>query len=77
MAQIASLCLNSFLCIDLMITYRKPFEPSNKRMKYYIIITIVVVVYVTISTFSTSTFLMSPNTFFDKFVVPFYIGNFV
>jgi hypothetical protein len=58
-----------------MITYRKPFEPSGKRLKYYIGITIIVLAYVTLSTFNTSTFLMSPDTFFDKYVVPFYIGG--
>lgn len=55
-----------------MITYIKPFEPSKKRMIYYYIITIVVLVFVTFTTFYTSTFLISPDTFFDKYVHPFY-----
>ena len=75
MAQVASLCLNTILCIDLGITYLKPFEPSKKRMIFYILSTVVVVVFVTFDTFYTSTFLISPGTFFDKYVHPLYVGE--
>ena len=41
-------------------------------MKFYLIVTLSVVLFVTKATFTTSTFLISPDTFFDKYVIPFY-----
>ena len=33
--QLVSLCLNLFLCIDLVLTLWSPFEVARGRMKYY------------------------------------------
>lgn len=33
--QFLSLSLNFFLCLDLIITLRSPFNPHDRRMKYY------------------------------------------
>ena len=33
--QFLSLCLNFFLCLDLVLTLRNPFYPHDRRMKYY------------------------------------------
>lgn len=34
--QFFSLCLNFFLCLDLILTLRQPFAPHDRRMKYYL-----------------------------------------
>ena len=33
--QFVSLVLNFFLCLDLILTLRKPFYPHERRMKFY------------------------------------------
>lgn len=33
--QFLSLCLNFFLCLDLVLTLRNPFYPHDRRMKFY------------------------------------------
>lgn len=35
--SLLTLCLNSCLCIDLMLTLQSPFTPAKKRMKLYLV----------------------------------------
>jgi hypothetical protein len=60
MFQIASYCLNGCLCVDLFLTFKNPFSPSGRRLKFYFIFTGIVVAFVTITTINQSTFLLSP-----------------
>ena len=68
--QICSLCLNACLCIDLYITFKDPFKPSGRRLKYYFICTAVVVFVVNYYNFNRNTFLLSPEAFFEQYIQP-------
>jgi uncharacterized membrane protein len=39
--QFCSLSLNFFLCLDLILTLRSPFNPHDRRMKYYKVCSVV------------------------------------
>lgn len=41
--QLASLVLNLFLCVDLILTLRDPFYPSKRRVKFYLMFSLVIV----------------------------------
>jgi len=68
--QTCSLCLNACLCIDLYITFKDPFKPSGKRLKFYFIFTGVIVTIVNYYNYNQSTFLLAPETFFEQYIQP-------
>ena len=62
MFQIASYCLNGCLCVDLFLTFKNPFSPSGRRLKFYFIFTGIVVSIITIKTINKA-----KNKTIDKF----------
>lgn len=39
--EFMSLALNLFLCLDIVLTMRNPFYPHDRRMKYYLPLSVV------------------------------------
>lgn len=56
--QLLSLCLNSCLCLDLILTLWSPFTPAANRAKYYYIVCLaltgLMMAYLTAVTFLSS-----------------------
>ena len=60
--QFVSLVLNFFLCLDLILTLRKPFYPHERRMKFYKYLTPVIAWVLTSNTTDRISFRKQQNS---------------
>lgn len=67
--EIAAISLSSFTCLDLLLSVKNPFTPGYKRMKFYLIGTILIII---IGAPITSSVLKDPNEMFDTYLLPYY-----
>ena len=72
MFQILALCCNSCMCIDLFFSYKKPFAPPNRRMKFYILGTAIICLF---SLNNNRSWLKNPKFLFQDFVLPMLFND--
>jgi hypothetical protein len=43
--QSVVICLTAFLFLDMILTFKDPFYPSNRRLRSYVVGTVVIVIF--------------------------------
>ena len=71
--QSAVICLTAFLFLDMILTFKDPFYPSNRRLRYYLIGTTAIVIFQQIYAWGM---LLSNNDFFEVYLEPFISRKF-
>jgi len=66
--QITAVCLSAFTCLELFLSFKNPFYPGKRRMKFYLVGTIIITF---IMVFNLASMLASPNDAFERYELPF------
>jgi hypothetical protein len=60
--------MNASMCFDLYLSFKNPFYPGYRRMKWYITFTILILI---LCAYTQKSFLMTPDEDFKMFVSGF------
>lgn len=66
--QIGAIGLSAFTCIDLMISFKNPFQQGKYRMKWYLMGAVLIVLIIGPNSQSVT---LTPDKVFDTYMLPF------
>ena len=70
--QLLAICMSASMCIDLYLSFLSPFYPAHRRMKYYLIGTVVVTI---LMGFYQYPWLPDPPSLYNEYFLDFLYLN--